>query len=745
MAFNTGLISALGRTPQQKRALARCLITKDQTTGVRFEQVIEFLSLCTAAWPEVFDIFDGLSFPTELHCWAAVAITRGSAVFTTNFDSLIELAFGLISAKRTRPLHTLYEERVGGSRESAFNEYLLHPYAPCLYKLHGSIRRLVPASHDASVLAATDRSSIRAVLTRIGDRTARFGLPPASSAVFTKLLRNRVLVIVGYSGLDDFDVLPTLAAHADALKGVIWIAHRNQPAVRSRSTISIPTIFRVALKRASVPTVVIKGRTKEIVQLPQMTPRTRFRITSKPIEDIFPWLCRVDAPERELLVGMILEAGNEPKRALISFRKAAQLALRCGSFGLLSIARRKIANIFAGQSLYRKALATVKEGIKEDRSRDPRALADDYSLASDIYWRQGQYQAALKFANFARPIHRRLRSAEGEASDLTRIANVNWMKGALDDAARLTRAAIRLNRRLNRKLEVARGLINLGSILRSKARYDEALTALHESRELHSALRDEIGLASTLNNLGSVYLDKGELPAARRHYVDARDLNQKLGALDHMATNIGNIGIVHRKRGQYRKALAYYLHALRINTKISAPVGQVRDMGNIGVAYIRLNRLDDAEAWLKRSLRLSRRLGKAENVAVQLQNLGIVARMRGHYRRATSLFNHALAINQSLERPLGVSDMLHELGQVYLAEGRYSDARRMLVRAYRIAEARGIREGTAVTAQDVAAAFAAEGNKKEARRFGHISLRAFKRLRRVKDARQLSRFLKTLV
>jgi len=744
MEFNAQLISALSRNLSSRRDLAHCLITKDQTTGVRFEQIIECLSVCTPDWTDVFDIFDGLVFPNELHRWAATALAKGSAVFTTNFDSLIEAAFGSLRAQGARPLRAVFEEGVSGSAETSFDDCLRSPYTPCLYKLHGSIRRLVATNSNELTLKATDRSSIRAILTRIGDRTARFGLPPASSAVFTNQLRNRLLLVLGYSGLDDFDVLPTLSAHAGDLKGVIWIAHRNQPAALSRSNLSIPKALRLALKRASVPMFVIKGCTHEIVQLPKMDLPNQLRTTSKPIKDIFPWLCQIDRPERELLIGMIFEAANDPRHALISYQNAVQLSLRGRSYGLLSIARRRVANVLASQSEYRKAFAAIKVSIKADRSRDQNALADDYSLASDIYWRRGRYDVALKFATDAYRIHRRLPSAEGAANDLTRMANVHWMKGALNDAARLERAAIRTNRRLNRKLEVARGLITLGSILRSKARYDEALTALQEAKDLHSTLRDEIGLASTLNNLGSVYLDMGDLTTARRYYVQARDLNEKLGVSDHMATNIGNIGIVCRKRGQYSKALAYYQHALRINTEIGAVVGQIRDMGNIGVAYIELNRLDRAEEWLKRSLRLSRRLGRAENEAVQLQNLGIVARMRGRYQKATSLFNQALAINRSLGRPLGISDMLQERGRVYMAEGWYSNARLMFMRAYHIAEARRIREGVAVIARDLARVFEAEGNKKQAGRFGYISLRAFKRLQRAKDVQQLHRFLKAL-
>lgn len=70
-------------------------------------------------WIDVFDIFDGSAFPTELHRWAATAIAKGSAVFTTNFDSLIEAAFGTVRTARVRPLHAVYEEGTSESRACA--------------------------------------------------------------------------------------------------------------------------------------------------------------------------------------------------------------------------------------------------------------------------------------------------------------------------------------------------------------------------------------------------------------------------------------------------------------------------------------------------------------------------------------------------------------------------------------------------------------------------------------------------
>jgi tetratricopeptide (TPR) repeat protein len=745
MAFNRDIVDSLAVESGVRQRLERCLITHDRDSGVRFEQVIEYISVCTPKWTNVFDIFDVPAYPNRLHYFAASILANGGSVFTTNFDSLIEVAFltldRAVGIKNGRTLRSVYEEGFNAGSDTSFEKYLELPHSPALFKLHGSIRRIVTDASEAVTLKRTDCSSVRAILARIGDRTAQFGLPPASSEVFARHLKNRILLVVGYSGLDDFDVLPSLCSHAEDIRGLIWIAHQqSEPNLAKRQT-RIPKNLQLALRRLSVPCVVINGRTHKILNTQHMPPTTNIQTDVRRIGEVFPWMRTIESPERHLFIGMIFEGANEHRRALRSYRNAVRAALARRTFSILSIARRKLAGALRSQSLFHEALAVIRAGIKTDRDNNKVALADDYSAASEIYWMQGRYADARRLAIEALHRHRRLKAFEGQANDLSRLANVHWMRGEIEDAVRLTRAALRINRRLNRKLETSRSLINLGSLFRTNAKYKDAIAVLMEARSLQSALHDEVDLASTLNNLGSVYLDMGDLMNARRYYMQARDLNRKLGVLDHLATNIGNIGIVHRKRGEYKQALSHYQHAYRINRSIRKKEGQIRDSGNIGAAYLLLNRLSAAARWLNRSLHLSRRLGKRENEAIQLQNLGIIARRKKHYAQAIKLFGEALSINLFLKRPLGVSDLLHELGQVYLQQGNYQRAQRLLSRAYRIAANRGIREGIAVIARDLATTFAKRGNAQKAKYYGRISLKEFERLRRIEDVNEVRRFL----
>lgn len=121
----------------------------------------------------------------RLHDFCAQVIERGGAVVTTNFDTLIEAA-----------LH---------ARAIAFHRSTLacRVRNEVLFKIHGSI-------DDAASLALT--------IDQVGA-----GLGPERSRSLRALLRGRVVLVLGYSGNDQLDILPVL--RAAGYNRIIWIVH----------------------------------------------------------------------------------------------------------------------------------------------------------------------------------------------------------------------------------------------------------------------------------------------------------------------------------------------------------------------------------------------------------------------------------------------------------------------------------------------------------------------------------------
>ena len=147
------------------------------------------------------------------HSILASAIADGTPVVTTNFDTCIE---GAASVAR-RKIRVLRCGAPGARTASA-----------ALFKIHGfiddwkSIRTTMDDVYRG--LSSLDRSRLRSAVSR------------------------RTVVVLGYSGLDQLDVMAELA-NAN-YKNIVWIVHR--PRERRVRSVSPPNRWAAALPRCTV-------------------------------------------------------------------------------------------------------------------------------------------------------------------------------------------------------------------------------------------------------------------------------------------------------------------------------------------------------------------------------------------------------------------------------------------------------------------------------------------------------------
>lgn len=121
----------------------------------------------------------------RLHHFCAQVIKRRGAVITTNFDMMIEQALDAGAIPYDRGT-------LGCSSKDAI-----------LFKIHGSIDN--PAS-----LALT--------IDQVGA-----GLGPERTRSLHKVIRGRVVLVLGYSGNDQLDILPAL--RAGPYDRIVWLVH----------------------------------------------------------------------------------------------------------------------------------------------------------------------------------------------------------------------------------------------------------------------------------------------------------------------------------------------------------------------------------------------------------------------------------------------------------------------------------------------------------------------------------------
>jgi tetratricopeptide (TPR) repeat protein len=186
---------------------------KIEYSEIRFEQFIgDLISSYDDNGLHILDFLVQCKSPNFMHFFLAEAIRQGHTVFTTNFDMLIEKAGKDMGMDITSVFAPVLNK-------------LKNDNELCLYKIHGTI-----LDHKG----ADQRQSIVTTMETVGKKGEGFSLDPYVRQLFQEKTGESDLVILGYSGSDDFDIMPALSQITSNCK-LIWIYHTNENNVKAHS------------------------------------------------------------------------------------------------------------------------------------------------------------------------------------------------------------------------------------------------------------------------------------------------------------------------------------------------------------------------------------------------------------------------------------------------------------------------------------------------------------------------------
>jgi tetratricopeptide (TPR) repeat protein len=216
-AFMSGLIKTIAppELVEELLAFSNPFRADRKSAGdfLRFEGLLQLVRETVDPSLEVLDILDDEAHqqPNLNHFFLATLIGHGHTVFTTNFDALIEAA--AVDARigiACKPV--INSEDFAASAQTA-------PAFP-LFKLHGSLKRWT----EHGVYEA--RETIQATIDTVGESGMEMKFEPGKRRVLRASLTERPLIVLGYSGYDDFDIVPVLASLRSSQE-LIWINHTS--------------------------------------------------------------------------------------------------------------------------------------------------------------------------------------------------------------------------------------------------------------------------------------------------------------------------------------------------------------------------------------------------------------------------------------------------------------------------------------------------------------------------------------
>lgn len=227
---------------------------------------------------------------------------------------------------------------------------------------------------------------------------------------------------------------------------------------------------------------------------------------------------------------------------------------------------------------------------------------------------------------------------------------------------------------LAKKLDFLRGKASastqLGRWKYAKGRLDEALGHYREAMSLHEKAGDIHGMGVANLNMGGVYVAQTKLGEALECYRKAFTQFEQEGDSLEMAKALGGIGLFYDQTGNYSAALDNYFKALKILESANdaeAVIGTLREIANV---YNQLGDFTKSIEFYHKVLDIEE-LDEFGTAATQC-NLGIAYSKAGEHKKAMDALNEALAFFKKVNYPYGEAIVLNNIGSAY---SRHNDFR----------------------------------------------------------------------
>ncbi len=156
--------------------------------------------------PDLINSEEEIVFPNLIHYFLAEMINKGHVVLTTNFDNLIERAYFKSGYQKNLKVIIFDDDYKNASQE------LESKNLGYLIKFHGSFTS--PEGKDC-------RDSIRAILQQVQRE-----IPDSKLKLVKALITKYDCIVLGYSGLDDFDLYNFLITYPSN-RQIWWVRHTD--------------------------------------------------------------------------------------------------------------------------------------------------------------------------------------------------------------------------------------------------------------------------------------------------------------------------------------------------------------------------------------------------------------------------------------------------------------------------------------------------------------------------------------
>ena len=707
---------------------------------IRFESLIEIVRDNLDPNLEIIDYYAQCDKPNLQHFFLADMIKKGHFVMTTNFDLLIEHAMLQCGISKEQIIIVISKkdfERFNDPKKLYADGF------KTLYKIHGSTENLLTKESTKESLIATIQA-----FGANKEGLSVFQVEPFKRELFDNISRGRTLVIMGYSGSDDFDVVPTLKVLND-LKSVIWIDHIpdaditpkiyeieipskkgnekegkvDEILMDMKLTSKIPHIYKVEMNTSTLSKdlllkeislsqqnfnlnleswlaekVTIKSEAMKFL-IPQQLYHdyNRYEDSLRCTEELLKLANEQNDPilgiRASLLKGKILYSMGKHNDALQIYQDALNWAKSQQNDEWIAAALHNIGNVYGSRAKYEEALSYYEQALPIFQMMG--AVYEESILLrnmSSILKNLNRNTDSLQYVKRALEISEILRKLSEKGDLLMILGMIETSMGNVQDAIKHYEESLRINLQLH-DYDAQMGTLNvLGDLMMRLGEFNKALNYLQDSLQITESIRDLSGKAATLNNLGRLYTTLSNFPLAIDYLTRARNLANEIG--DHLveANSKSNLGLVFYYQKKFNEALKIWEETLKIYERSKYELGKAYTLINMGEIYYQKEKFKKASEVLEEALEIGKKSNDLSIQANSLQKLGMVLQDQKQYDAAASLYHQGLAISQQTGDIVGIASCINNLGAIDFSRKKYNEALQKYNEAFNLLKQVGLGE-----------------------------------------------------
>ena len=618
--------------------------------SLRYEFLVEKVQDLFDKEVKFLDYLDEVKEPNANHVFLANMIMRYNYVITTNFDYLLEMA--LKNKLAQLPMYYGYQKKVMIIITKEDYEKDVRSQFPII-KIHGSKWDCIKGRSTKNSLITTISA-----LGKEREKGKTFAIEPYKRKLIDMIMQYRDLVVMGYSGSDDFDIGPMLK-ELNGVKRIIWIDHDEKTEsdeIYKYNPVEISNLNSISnISKLDYMLLEIASRNNIEVYKVRTNTINFVRNRLAPIFNERFYTLKEDSSKKVPSFSEYMKENHFKATNSSKYRLSHEIYSDLGEI----------------QSAERTALAGLSYAMEESNDINEMYFTNALGL---LYLTKGDLDRALEKFNETLKLTDKLNQINEKIGVLINIGEYYRNKGDLKNALKYMIDASNLTIEETPNLLKFSIINNLGVIYRSNGDIQNAIKNIEMALEIAEIMGDLFRKALCYNNLAGIYVSQGLLNPALTNASEALKIDELLGDLDDMASTLNTIGNIYRIAGQYNQALNYLDRAYRTSEKIQKLRIKALAANSIGVIYFESGKLDMAMKMYNESYHLRKDMGDLSGQATSLNNIGMVSRAKRDYTTAQNLFSQSIEITEKIGEKTHLAVRYANMGSIHEVRREFNKA-----------------------------------------------------------------------